>query len=86
MLRLLPWGHLVTESSMHLYVRFVVDFWEVLLPLAPELRRLKRESNKRLLEEEELEEEELRICDRETRKAMRTEVRRWQGHNSSAGD
>lgn len=43
LLHLMPWGFMVTPASLHLYMRFLLDFWEIILPLAPELRRLKME-------------------------------------------
>lgn len=39
MLRLLPWGNMVSMRSLHAYLLFVVDHWDLLVPIAPELRK-----------------------------------------------
>eukprot|EP00413_Alexandrium_margalefii_P045282 CAMPEP_0204582564 /NCGR_PEP_ID=MMETSP0661-20131031/45291_1 /ASSEMBLY_ACC=CAM_ASM_000606 /TAXON_ID=109239 /ORGANISM="Alexandrium margalefi, Strain AMGDE01CS-322" /LENGTH=343 /DNA_ID=CAMNT_0051591857 /DNA_START=27 /DNA_END=1055 /DNA_ORIENTATION=+ len=40
--RVLPWGHLVNSANLHVYVLFVVDFYDVLRPVAEEEMMCKR--------------------------------------------
>ncbi|CAE8588907.1 unnamed protein product, partial [Polarella glacialis] len=39
LLRFLPWGHMVSTKNVHVYLLFAVDFFEILEPVAPMLRR-----------------------------------------------
>eukprot|EP00933_Yihiella_yeosuensis_P041273 TRINITY_DN35689_c0_g1_i1.p1 TRINITY_DN35689_c0_g1~~TRINITY_DN35689_c0_g1_i1.p1 ORF type:complete len:364 (-),score=63.76 TRINITY_DN35689_c0_g1_i1:311-1402(-) len=39
LLKHLPWGHMVTLTNVHAYVLFALDFYEVLEPVIPILRR-----------------------------------------------
>lgn len=60
MLKLMPWGDCVTWRSLHVYVHFVLDYWDVLVPLLPELERQRREREKQRLPRGGMDEEERR--------------------------
>ncbi|CAK9099771.1 unnamed protein product [Durusdinium trenchii] len=43
----LPWGHMIDISNIHVYLPFALEHWDVLLPVAPVLRKQQIEKQQR---------------------------------------